>query len=394
MAVTGWLLLIAGAIVGVAVDRAWDRLHHAYDRRAQRCARSRRQRNILRARSDIVEHYRSRGDQDALYIATTFKSRPLPVLARGADRLSGPVDAYNDAFLTVENSVRVALPTNGHLIRQRSREGAQLWDGDLLFVTGADLFEESPVRVRAALCNYFSYVTYSARLVKDIRRKRWTALDQHYGNLNRLIDGSVRPVAIAAAVTCVFHTHDGDVEVAVQRRSSGVVNGAGELGVIPIFGFESTWRGRARSKYSVLFYNFVKEFVEEFYGLENLERSASSANLAPDWIFETSQAREVLDEFEAGRLALSVTRVGADLTEGNLTFAMLAEFKSPDFFDRLKLGGMASWESQEFASGTRPVEFLPLFDPELNTSAQSMYPTSLFSLDLARQALSRAADAT
>jgi len=58
--------------------------------------------------------------------------------------------------------------------------------------------------------------------------------------------------------------------IAVAKRSAHVLNGPGTRALLPVFGMECNAMGGRPSEYGLAFYNFVREFSEEFSILKSL----------------------------------------------------------------------------------------------------------------------------
>jgi hypothetical protein len=78
----------------------------------------------------------------------------------------------------------------------------------------------------------------------------------------------------------------------------------------PTFGLEPSVVDHVASRFDVLEYNFLKEFLEEIYGIDALARNAESGLLDPDAIFDNPEAERLVAEFDSGRATLQVTGVG------------------------------------------------------------------------------------
>ena len=76
--------------------------------------------------------------------------------------------------------------------------------------------------------------------------------------------------------------------------------------------------------------------------------------------------------------------MGGEVTDGTLTIALLAHFRSPQFYREVRRRANAGWEVKR-AEGKRPISFLPPDSDELAAACttETMSATSLFSVDLA-----------
>lgn len=159
------------------------------------------------------------------------------------------------------------------------------------------------------------------------------------------------------------------------RRSADVVNAANTVSVVPAFGMEPNLKGKSRSRFSLRFYNFLKEFLEEVFDAEELTDTSQSRTISTDAIFDSDDARQALRQFETGAAHLIGTGFGLVLTQGNVVYAMHAHFSSPDFYEYVRTRGRGSWE----ANGSlwfEPVEQVPELLVE-------MPAPSAFAVDLA-----------
>jgi hypothetical protein len=380
------LLLIAGAVLGLIVDRLWDVGREAHQRSSSQRRAARRQQQDDALRSSLLRLYKRSGMDQNLYLTTTFKTAVRTSLLHDATLgVFGPLDGRTDEFVSVIDSRRVEFPSNIRVIKTMRRAGAQLWDGSLLYAKEVESMPgaRAGLHVGAGVCNYFAYVTERDRIRRTLDRRRRSGCVP--SDLRTTLASRPTPTSLAASVVCVFQASGGR-EVAIQRRSPSVVSATGKLGVIPLFGLESNRDGTTRSRYGALAYNFLKEFMEEFYDVEELTQAASSAKLHPDWIFDIPITSRVVDEFDAGRLRLRVLGVGFDLRDASLTYALLAHFESPAYLERLKSDLKPSSESKAQSAAEKPINFLPLAGEELTVAAATgqFDSSSVFALDLAR----------
>jgi hypothetical protein len=145
--------------------------------------------------------------------------------------------------------------------------------------------------------------------------------------------------------------------------------------------------GSRPSSYGLTFYNFVREFAEELFDLEELVQMTRARRFDPDWMFQLPSAARVLREVSAGRVQLLRTGLGINPNDGILNCAMIAHFYSPEFFEWLCQESRLNWESAENATPVANLELLRLDDPRIDEWAarKLIDPSSIFSLDLARQ---------
>lgn len=158
---------------------------------------------------------------------------------------------------------------------------------------------------------------------------------------------SVTPQAVGCSCVSVFTTADGPV-VAVARRSSAVLHSPSSIAVIPSFGLESNVVAGQESRFGLFMYNYLREFAEELFDLEELIHVATARRVHPDWNFELPQVSRVIEEVDGARV--KVVSMGASINpyDGALDYALLAEFNSSDFLRLASPGGKG-----ELGSGLR-----------------------------------------
>ncbi len=202
----------------------------------------------------------------------------------------------------------MAYPAN--LIRRAVQAGATIFDGEILHVTGLEFTETAIDKVMLRSCNYFAYASLSLRLQTALRSKwrRSVAHSQHLDSFKTAITNPLQPQTLGCMCATLFE-EKGEILIAIAHRSSRVLNGSNVMAVLPNFGVESNMVGGRRSKYNVLFYNFLREFAEEFYNLEDLVEVAKSRRAHPDWILGLPSVEAVVREAVRGRLIMVTGQV-------------------------------------------------------------------------------------
>jgi hypothetical protein len=197
------------------------------------------------------------------------------------------------------------------------------------------------------------------------------------------VSSGLQPMAVGCMVATLLQGDDG-LYVPVAKRSAQVLNGPGTRALLPVFGMECNTIGGRHSKYGLTFYNFVREFSEEFFDLEEVINMMSAHRVDPDWIFQLPPAGAILREATTGRLQMHRTGFGVNPNDGIVNCALIAHFSSPKFFKWLRMESRLNWES---APGAASLEFIRLDDRRLDEWVDRLEidPSSAFALDLARR---------
>jgi hypothetical protein len=386
------VLLVLGAVVGVAAQQSYDWLrvnwHKVYG--TWQADRVRGPKATLSLRHQAVRFYTEHGLRDSLYTPSELgKNNQIPILAAN---LSIPrrLDLNRDYLFLVEDS-RSSFPVNNKLLRQAVRAGAVIFGGDILYVAKVDVEDDAIAGVTLRNCDYLAYASLSLQLQRMLREHRVgrSGSPQHKEYLSTFrnaIASPVQPQALGCAFVTLFES-GGDVLVAISQRSSKVLNGSNSKGVVPTCGVESNNIGGEQSRYALLFYNFLREFAEEFFDLEELVESAKARRAHPDWILQIPAVESVVREARNGRLVMEHLGVAINPLDGAFVCAVLARFRSAPFRRDLVRGLQANWESSHGDLNEPPIQFISLFDPLLDKWADDgeIAPEAAFALDLARK---------
>jgi hypothetical protein len=156
-----------------------------------------------------------------------------------------------------------------------------------------------------------------------------------------------------------------ELVVPIAKRSTHVMNHPGALSLVPAFGLESNAIGDKHSRYGLPFHNVVREFCEEFFGLDDLIDIKRAGRRDPDWFFRSDPAVALVREANAGRMSLYRLGMSIGPSDGSLYVIFLAHFHDASFFRWLETELVMNWESDIQGDTDAPVEFMPLFDARL-----------------------------
>ncbi|WP_454857702.1 hypothetical protein [Promicromonospora soli] len=380
------ILLIVGVVVGILGDEVYGAL-----KARLRSFRNRRSATQFDRSTDPAIHAENicqildaSGRAHLLYRPATIQDGPLvPVMPDRDDILVGPLDPTSDMPVRLESLERDELPYSASLVRKMRQGGLNIWDGAICYAPAAP-FTDSVLSVR--VCNYFAYVDFGNRLLNESRTTTGKKpILAALTDFQTALGGSLKPALMAVATTCVFDDADGHV-VALHRRSGEVVNARNLVSVIPSFALEPSRTGSERSRYGILTYNLLKGIVEEFFDEEDVAHAGDQLRPSPDWVFRSQDGRKLIDELDAGRVAITCTGASIELSDGTLQIALLAHFSSADYLRELKLSIKGNWEGSPVGP---PIEFVPLEGDRIDKllASRELVPMSAYSLDRARQAM-------
>lgn len=393
MSVRDWVLLALGAILGVLAQQSYVWFAERYQRLsvARRRSRVRSGTALSSLYRNTIKFYRDHGLYDSLYVPSMGANKPIPLLASNLI-MPRTLSPYKENIFDLKDK-KTIFPVHARLIKRAVRTGATIFDGEIIYVTGLESQGDSVERIELKSCNYFAYASLSLRLQTDLRA-RWRRKTTHkecLATFQTAVSEPLQPQVLGCACVSIFEDNDEHL-IAIAHRSAEVFNGSGMRGVIPNFGAEPNVIGRQRSHYSLLFYNFIKEFAEEFYDLDELTEMLKARRAHPDWILHLPPVERVLHEAKSSQLILEHLGVAVNPTDGALVCAFLARFTSPLFFRKLRAELRANWESSNDGIDIPSIQFVSLFDPLIDEWADNgeLGPSSVFAIDLARKRLREA----
>jgi hypothetical protein len=390
-------LLLLGAIVG-AVISSW---YAAGTSRATRfLAGWRIRRRAVKDREGatvkrILTYYSKRGLSRSLYQPQHIGAGGrVPILVDDSWLFSHRVDPGSDSLIFVSDAKKKEFHVDMRAIRRRQAQGARIFDGELLYLKSVNSGANGDITLLADVCGYYAWATLSLRLEAELRwpRLRLPLRDRYFQDALSAVSAPVQPLGIGCTCVTVFRGRDG-LYVAVQNRSSEVMNDSNIRTVLPTFGLENCTVAGQASRRSLLYYNYFREFAEEFFNLESVIQASLSRRVDPDWIFELPEIRIVEREALADRFWLECTGMSVNPIGGFVNVALLAISTSESFFDSVRKRVLANWEAVEGGRASPPIEFVGLQSPQLDAWVNEgvFSPSSIFALDRARERLYAAA---
>lgn len=396
MSASGIVLLLVGAVVG-AIVASW---YNALTRNITRWTNAK----ILRRRGagdsagslsgKIVEYYANNGLTSSLYAPKMVGSGdPIALLYSSAFRFSSAVDVKSESLFSCDHTF-TRFPFSNRILRWYRRRGVRLFDGEFMWLKDVTMDSDKLQTLSVGRFNFYAYASLCFRLQREIS-SRWRSPKMHSKYLSTFesaIASGLQPQAVGCMVATLLQGDDG-LYIAIAKRSAQVLNGPGTRALLPVFGMECNAMGGRASEYGLTFYNFVREFSEEFFDLEELVDMMSVRRVDPDWIFQLPSAAAILREAKSGRLRILRTGFGVNPNDGIFNCALIAHFSSPKFFKWLRTESRLNWES---APGAASLEFIKLDDQRLDewVDKREIDPSSIFALDLARQYVSSLATRT
>ncbi len=192
-------------------------------------------------------------------------------------------------------------------------------------------------------------------------------------------------MTVSLAAASLFVGDDGETYVALSRRSSAVAASPGTRSLLPMCSLEGNVAGEETSRLSLLVFNFVREFCEEFFDQQELIDSGTGRRAHPDWFLTEGVPSRLEKMLDDGRLSLWLSGVGLSVVDGGLKISVVARFHDHAFLEFVRRGARTNWETSGH-SADPSLQFLKIDDGRWDqwTLDGSLSRTSAFALDRAR----------
>ncbi len=370
------LLILLGAVVGAVVSGWYVSTTRAARRRirARIVQRWEREGASARLAMKTVAYYQRRQVASSLYAPTTLSDAPLvPLLFDNALRFPQVAGFRHDQFLTFDHSW-TKFPYSRRAIRWYSRRETRLFDGEPLCVKAVSYDPSGAMQLTAGRSNFYAHASLSFKLRREMLSPVYPPRlhNRFLQTFEEALLSDLAPKGIGCATATLFQGPRA-LQLAISRRSSTVLTSHNVFSVLPGFTMEANTIGDMSSSFGITFYNFVREFCEELFDLEQLVHMQTARRAHPDWIFEIPAAAAILREAEAGRLHLFRSGIAFNPNTGGLRCALIAHFTSCDFFRWVQRELKTNWESAQTGESDSPISFLELDDPPNKLVGSRLY---------------------
>ena len=244
----------------------------------------------------------------------------------------------------------------------RDQDGA-IWNDLHACAANIKNTDQGP-QIKVVLAEYFQYMSVCGALedetyVASRSRSRGRATpvrDRVLASAEDATQCKLGAHAMGMTVALVYNDGD-DLKVLIQERSRNVSTYGGALGVVPMFGCQTTDLSE-RTEVSLV-HNFLREVYEELYGGISVEYD--DQHIDPQWFFEHPSIAYMAGAIERGELKLNLLGFGFDALNGQLIIGGMVMFENPEFIKRELPMMTGNWE-------VRRIQAWELFGQRLTTA--------------------------
>jgi hypothetical protein len=391
---------LLGAIFGVllaSLPALYKSSRHALNQ-----AKTQRRRKIMMDGSVdrwLIEYYDRRG-VDLCYSEIGGFGRYIPVSTHTDWIFEREIEPNSEWLVRIGPEPVAPFPIDERLLEARRRMGAVLFQSWRKSAYLDSVSNTPSVGILARPCEYFEIATALIALEEETfvnvlrsgrrfppRRQQTPLRDRHLRGFPAPTTRLNWPFSVGCHTVLLVEEGD-NKEILVQTRGETVITYPGAMAAIPNFGFEPNRYGQNPSKYGCVFYNFVREYLEELFDYEEIIGRTTWSH-DPDWLFDLPEARALMRAHANSGFALSYLGSGIECLSGTMTIALVAVLRDSTAIQQLRRRLTPNYEVALPTTSRTPVEFVRIADPRLALWHESgkFQPSSAFAIGLALKRL-------
>ena len=352
MSVKDIFLLIAGAVLGIllpfvcrkTVDWYWSLLKEI----RKKTYRGKSLYNWL------IEYYNNVGGCDELYRCKIRQyDIPLPFLTKKEWKMNIPLNINRkDDFLCLEEAREPYSAVNKKNIKRHKKMGQRIFNAATLYLDYMEELNMEPfIKLHVKVCDFYTAFSNLSKVEEETyrailwqKKRKLKVRDNYYQTIDIAKLCRLKP-NVACACTTVFQTKD-ITEILLTKRSTETIAFGGAVAVVPTFGLVPVRYGNDDLEFSnLLFFNFLKEYLEELFSYDELIEEIRNNKGDPFWFYNLDEARDFIECYNKGDVELKITGFGFDTSNGGAFISMMALIKNTTYIKKIKKGMHLNWES-------------------------------------------------
>jgi hypothetical protein len=161
----------------------------------------------------------------------------------------------------------------------------------------------------------------------------------------------------------------------------------GSKALFPCFGLAPIKNDSTATAEEVLYYNFVKEYLEEFFDYEDLVDKLSERRADPLWFMDLPEAVEIANARRDGNLKVMILGFGMDCLSGTTVISLLVELSDVELGRKIVKNTVGNWEVAQPTVSENSIELIDVFSPKLGEYLEDdlLHYSSAFTLQRIQQ---------
>lgn len=308
----------------------------------------------------IINYYKANGHLSDLYDCKIGKYEVKIPFLTVPEWSSVIIDISKDDNVEFSETEVPNFPIDKKMISSRKRLGQNLFNDDTLYLDRVEKKNEL-LRFHVKKCSYFEMFTLLSSVEEETFRaiksksEETPVRDKMFPNVKEALKLQLNPNSIGCQVLLAFKTKT-SYDFLIQTRSHSIVTFGGAKATIPCYGLSPIPSTKEPS--NLLLYNFIKEYCEELYDLEELIKISEDKNFNPYWFYELPQSKRLIDGIKNGNVMYKFLGFGFDGLNGSATIATIAIIDDIDFLEKIKKEIKSNWEVAKRKNDIEPLEFV------------------------------------
>ncbi len=364
-----WLLLVAGAILGVAFERIYSFSSKKIKDKYQNHKQSFYSDKVNPASvNHLLSQYYKNGDLHHCIIGKT--ERVIPFFVNDNWIFNAPIKDITDIIKYTETD-DVKFQISDNLIEERIKKGQNVFNNPAIYTVEIINTEKFP-EIVISKTEYFKLITNLIQLEEETfncilnNKTDFQLRDLHFPDLKNVSKMSLKPLSFGISVGFVFNEKN-KREIIIQTRSKETVTSGKSKAVFPCFGLEPIDETTNKNSMDLFLSNFIKEYLEEFFDYEELIARQRSKRPNPKWYMSLPEASELLTCLKNKKLAFSILGFGVDAVSGTTTLSVIAELSDTNLKNTIIDNIVGNWEVADAEPSIQPIEIVDIYSTKLES---------------------------
>jgi len=302
------------------------------------------------------------------------------------------IDIYESQdILKLINSPSPQYKVNNQMIKKRSFIGQRLFDDDALYLSRVT----TDCKIESKKCRFYQKLT----LIDALERETFSVAVRKFRKRTKLRDATLKtfqtaistknyPVSLGCHVVLIINI-DGKKYVALETRSNQTFTYGGSIASVPVFGMVPIPQNQNSTigdnlKENVLLYNILKEYSEELYNRDSLEKIANRTD--PFWFYEDlSETHSLIQSLQEKKSHCRFLGYGFDAINGLSILATMLYIEDDMLSKSIYKNCNANWEIDNDSIMFYSINDHAILDYHNNSKFQN---GTAFALALALKAIS------
>lgn len=362
--------LLIGAIVGVALENAIPFLYKKYmDRRNVSKINERKLllENSERIYNWLIKYYTIQGNQNDLYDCKIGRYEvKIPFITTKQWQNSFPILPKGNKLLHYSDTAKNTFHINTKLINMRQQLGQRLTNQAALYLDRIESSEKK-LALYVKSCNYFQIATSFIQLEEEtfqaIQKNNYMNLpvrDAYISNAKQVEQLLKKPFAIGCSFVFALKTKK-SYEIILHTRSLSTATFGSTKAATPNFGFMPVVGGhdnldlfykynssnKKNYEFDLIYYNLIKEYLEELYNYEELIDPMTDRKVDPHWFYKLPEAMHLKKLIDKNKFKIEFLGFGFDALNGCSVIALLGKIDDDEYSEKLRNSFKLNWEFAE-----------------------------------------------